>query len=337
MKLPEMPGAKLSSLVREAADLGCRSLFLTGGEPLLRPDIESILASATELGLSTALITNGWLLDETRARVLKARGLSRMLFSLDCLDSEVAATLRAPGHPARVQEAVGHAVKAGLRVELISVVTRSSLASAEELVRFASGVGAAQVRFFAFTPMGRGRTLRQEWMGPTEHADAVQQLADRLRALPGMISPMPHISLQLGMLAWSTLGSGAGLAEGYRLDCLARRRTFRHLFIRCDGEIHRCPLTSGIFPAIGNVFETPLKAALLEARARDARIEPPAPASGCLDCLHYDRCGVGCPVYAELARGGTRTGDPRCLPGEVVPLCPTHEIQIPASPRRRRT
>src|SRR5206468_552684 len=80
---------ELARLARVFAGLGVRKLRLTGGEPLLRRDLDKLVAmlAAVDGAQDIALTTNGALL-AGKARVLAAAGLRRVTVSLDSLDDE---------------------------------------------------------------------------------------------------------------------------------------------------------------------------------------------------------------------------------------------------------
>ena len=61
-------------------------VVLTGGEPLLRRDLEEMVAHGSALGLSMVVGTNGVLLSERRVKSLQAAGVMGMGISLDSLD-----------------------------------------------------------------------------------------------------------------------------------------------------------------------------------------------------------------------------------------------------------
>ncbi|PNA08607.1 GTP 3',8-cyclase MoaA, partial [Pseudomonas sp. MPR-R1B] len=63
---------------------GVRELRLTGGEPLLRPDLVDVVARLSRLGVDLALTTNGVLFGD-HAKALRKAGLSRVTISLDTL------------------------------------------------------------------------------------------------------------------------------------------------------------------------------------------------------------------------------------------------------------
>lgn len=62
---------------------GIRYLLITGGEPLLHPDLTAIVKRASDLGMKTMVVTNGMLLQPNRIRELSHAGLSRFIISID--------------------------------------------------------------------------------------------------------------------------------------------------------------------------------------------------------------------------------------------------------------
>src|SRR5512142_3154726 len=72
----ELDTAEGKKLIREIANSGFRILILSGGEPLLRPDIFELIAEAKACGLRAVLGTNGTMLTPPTIRRLKKAGLS---------------------------------------------------------------------------------------------------------------------------------------------------------------------------------------------------------------------------------------------------------------------
>jgi cyclic pyranopterin phosphate synthase len=106
-----------------AVRLGIRRIRLTGGEPLLRPDLEHIVGRLSLLpGLADlALTTNGQVLSE-RAEALAAAGLRRVNVSLDSLDPEVYAAITGGGDVAAVLSGLDAALTAGLAPVKVNAV-----------------------------------------------------------------------------------------------------------------------------------------------------------------------------------------------------------------------
>jgi cyclic pyranopterin phosphate synthase len=117
---------ELTRLAGVFAGLGVRKLRLTGGEPLLRRDLEKLVAMLAGIGgiQDIALTTNGALL-AGKARALAAAGLRRVTVSLDSLDDAVFMALNDAGFPAaRVLGAITAAADAGLVPVKVNMVVR---------------------------------------------------------------------------------------------------------------------------------------------------------------------------------------------------------------------
>jgi len=117
---------ELTRLARVFSGLGVRKLRLTGGEPLLRRDLDQLVAMLAGIGgiQDIALTTNGALL-AGKARALAAAGLRRVTVSLDSLDDMVFMALNDAGFPAaRVLEAIAAAAGAGLAPVKVNMVVR---------------------------------------------------------------------------------------------------------------------------------------------------------------------------------------------------------------------
>ena len=105
---------------------GVRKLRITGGEPLVRRDIERLIAQLAELDADLTLTTNGSLLPQ-KAQLLADAGLRRVTVSLDSLDDEQFRALNDVDFPVeRVLEGIDAARAAGLPVKVNAVVKRGA-------------------------------------------------------------------------------------------------------------------------------------------------------------------------------------------------------------------
>ncbi|WP_321898849.1 radical SAM protein [Paraburkholderia heleia] len=93
-----------------------RYMTLQGGEPLVHPQIESLVGSATKAGIQCGVITNGWFLPR-HIKQLAAAGLKRLLISIDSADmSEHERNRGLPGLAARIHEGIAEAHAFGIPV-----------------------------------------------------------------------------------------------------------------------------------------------------------------------------------------------------------------------------
>jgi cyclic pyranopterin phosphate synthase len=116
---------ELERVARTFASLGVEKIRLTGGEPLLRKEIEQLVGRLGTIdGLDLTLTTNASLLTR-KAAALRAAGLDRINVSLDSLDDETFRRMNDVDFPvARVLDGIEAAASAGLPVKVNAVVKR---------------------------------------------------------------------------------------------------------------------------------------------------------------------------------------------------------------------
>lgn len=137
----------MAGLRKLKAWLGPFHLTLTGGEPLLRPDITDIVRGASSLGLMVHLLTNGTLLTERTAARLHDAGLSLCTVSLDGATSGTHDRLR--GREGTYEQVIHNirSAKQHLRIQLATVLFRDNLEEADEIVQLSQREGLAGVLF----------------------------------------------------------------------------------------------------------------------------------------------------------------------------------------------
>jgi uncharacterized Fe-S cluster-containing radical SAM superfamily protein len=126
---------RVQRIAREAAELGVKEIFVTGGEPFLLQDIGEILISCAAAAPTTVL-TNGMLFTTRRAETLRALPRDRIVLqiSLDSATPDRHDLHRGPGTWARTREGIQCARTQGFRVRLAATV--STDAEAEEFRQF---------------------------------------------------------------------------------------------------------------------------------------------------------------------------------------------------------
>lgn len=162
--------------------LGIDKLRVTGGEPMLRRDIESLIGQLAALnGVSDlAMTTNAHFL-AGRARALKDAGLQRITISLDSLTPDRFALLTGRHELAQVLAGIDAAVEAGLSpVKVNCVVIRGiNDDQAPKFAELAREKG-LHVRFIEFMPLDNGKVWRREMVVP---GDELRRRIDELYPL----------------------------------------------------------------------------------------------------------------------------------------------------------
>jgi cyclic pyranopterin phosphate synthase len=161
---------EIERVARAFVALGVRKVRLTGGEPLLRRDVEKLVTLLSDVpGLADlALITNGALLTRDKALALRAAGLGRVTVSLDALDDDVHRKVSDTGLPvSRVLEAVDDAAAAGLTPVKINMVVKRGLNEGQVLPMARRFRGSGHVlRFIEYMDVGATNGWRLEDVVP---------------------------------------------------------------------------------------------------------------------------------------------------------------------------
>ncbi|ACM92895.1 molybdenum cofactor biosynthesis protein A [Nautilia profundicola AmH] len=142
---------EMFEFLRLAIDEGINKIRLTGGEPLLRKDLDVFVKMLHDYrpDLDLALTTNGYYLKEY-AKKLKDAGLKRVNMSLDSLKPEVAAKIAQKDVLNRVIQGLDEALKVGLKVKLNTVVMQGiNDTEILDLLEFAKNKGVT-IRFIEF-------------------------------------------------------------------------------------------------------------------------------------------------------------------------------------------
>jgi cyclic pyranopterin phosphate synthase len=212
--------------------LGAGKLRITGGEPLVRRDLERLIELLAPLGAELTLTTNGSLLPQ-KAELLARAGLSRITVSLDSLDDATFRALNDVDFPvSRVLEGIDAAAAAGLPVKVNCVVKR--------------GVNDRDLVALAGHFRGTGHTLRFiEYMdvGSTNgwRLDDVVPAAEIVAALDGAYGLEPVAAGYRGEVArrWryrdgsGEIGVIASVTQPFCGDCTRAR-------ISAEGRLFTC-------------------------------------------------------------------------------------------------
>ncbi len=147
----EISPAEVERLVRVAREFDIRSVKFTGGEPLVRDDIEDVVARTVRHLPDVSLTTNGSMLAH-RAEALRNAGLKRVNVSIDSLDPTAFQSIR-HGALAPVLRGIESALHVGLTpVKLNMVVFRATLPHIPEMIRFVSRNAGLKLQLIQFMP-----------------------------------------------------------------------------------------------------------------------------------------------------------------------------------------
>jgi 7,8-dihydro-6-hydroxymethylpterin dimethyltransferase len=217
-----LPDAVVRGVIDQAVGLGTERFYLTGGEPLARPDavglIEHVVGTHSR---ELVLMTNGTLLKGDRLRALAALPADRLRvqISLDGASPAVNDPVRGRGSFARILAGIQSSVAAGLRTTVTMVLLRHNLSDAAALVELAADAGVTNVHLL--WPHRRGRLMTGPFADLPSAADILESVRrardvarargvtiDNVEELRLRFDGTPGIKNDLAAAGWTSLCLG---------------------------------------------------------------------------------------------------------------------------------
>jgi len=158
----ELDTAEALRVLEQLREARVPALILSGGEPLLRPDLYRIAARAREIGFHLSLSSNGTILDAGHARRLAEAGFDYVGVSLDGLPATHDRFRRSDGAFARALAGLHAARVAGLRVGVRMTLTEENAAQLPDVVALTERQGIDKFYLSHFNYAGRARRHRAD-------------------------------------------------------------------------------------------------------------------------------------------------------------------------------
>ncbi|GAB4301918.1 MAG: heme d1 biosynthesis radical SAM protein NirJ [Thiohalomonadaceae bacterium] len=325
----ELSTAEVYTVLDDLKGFKVPVLILSGGEPLLRPDIFDISQRAKAMGFYVGLSTNGTLIDENNIDAIAAAGYNYVGISLDGIEATHDRFRRLDGAFARSLHAIrlcrDHGIKVGVRFTL----TQDNAAELPQLLALMDAEAIDKFYLSHLNYAGRGnrnrrddvyhrvtrdamdllfarcldeqrRGIRREYVTGNNDADGVYFLLWVRRTFPDRAAEMEQRLVQ-----WGGNSSGINIAN---IDNLGNVHPDTMWWHHTLGNVRERP-----FSAIWQDISDPLLAGLKQQ---------PRPVQGrCAECMYLAICNGNTRVRAQQTSGNPWAEDPGCYldDDEVLP------------------
>ncbi len=286
---PPLPPERVMEVLEELAQLGCRKVHFSGGEPLLYPKVPELIEHATALGMRVTMTTNGTRVDKSLAKRLIRAGLRGVNISIDSPERKIHDKIRgAPGAWKLACRAIGYFKRYQHKgklnaIRMNTVVSRSNYHSLDRLADFAAGLGVSALNLIGVDDhCGEHIALRRSHI-QYYNAEVAPRLAERALALDLIRDEREIYIFGRDPRSYKYAKRGEYAFGWYdRHPCFA---PWTHSLIDFDGRVYVCCMTRERIEPLGDLRHTSFEEIWTSENYRRIREQmfPPALAA-CRDC-----------------------------------------------------
>jgi MoaA/NifB/PqqE/SkfB family radical SAM enzyme len=234
----EMSTLECLHLADEILEVNPAPLFiLSGGEPLLREDLETIAAHCTRRGATVVVGTNGTRLTSARIASLQGAGVTGVAVSIDSLRSEYHDRFRhGDGALADTLSAVDRCRESELDFIVQTSLTRGNRAELSALAAWSAERGAVSFNAYFLVPTGRAEHV--QGLTPDENEDVLRELVELEREYRGRMLVRSKCNPQIMRHVHQSSPDSPLLNYATRCPC-----GVQYCRITPEGKVTPCPYT----------------------------------------------------------------------------------------------
>ena len=248
--------ARFEEIIRELGELGTKKLHISGGEPMLRPQVPELVELASSLGIKVTMTTNGTLVDKVKAKRLVEGGLRGVNISIDSPLRKMHEKIRGVEGSFKVTTKAAELFnrykhKGKLSIRINTVVSRTNFQTLETLPELGHELGADGINLIPVDDhCGEILSMRKKDIA-LFNAEIAPKIAGRAMELGLIVSD--EEAFPFGRTESEVrLGRAGRYAFGYydKHPCYA---PWTHSLIDFNGNVYVCCMTRERIPPIGNI------------------------------------------------------------------------------------
>jgi len=253
---PPVSAERFREIICELGEMGTKKIHISGGEPMLRPQIPDFVELASSLGIKVTMTTNGTLVDKVKAKRLVEGGLRGVNISIDSplrkmhekirgVEGAFKATVKA------VELFQRYKHKGKLTIRINTVVSRTNYQTLETLPDLAHDLGADGINLIPVNDhCGENLSMRKRDIA-LFNEEIAPKIAERATAL-GLIVSDEEVFPFGRSESEVRLGRAGRYAFGYydNHPCYA---PWTHSLIDFNGNVYVCCMTRERIPPVGNI------------------------------------------------------------------------------------
>jgi len=320
----ELTTEEARAFIDDVAATGSPVLLLSGGEPLMRPDIFELGRHGVNRGLRVVLSSNGTLVTPEVAARIAETGFSYVGVSIDGMPARHDELRRKPGAFESALDGIRNALTAGVKAGIRFTLTRRNASDLDDILDLVEREGVPRFCLYHLVYAGRGREMVEDDPTPAETRSIIEHLLERT-------AEWHRRGIETEILTTDNHADGVLIEQRVAAGQPERLDEVRELLRRhggCSagtkmanvdarGNVHPCQFWSHV--TLGNVRQRALSAIwndesnglLAKLRRKADWLTGPR----CGQCSYKGVCG-GCRIRAEVVHGDPWADDPACFLSE---------------------
>lgn len=245
-EMGELSFKEIKNILRGFNNIGGQRIDITGGEPLMREDIDRIVRMAKYFNLKTELVTNGILITRDNIQKYKEKfRLDGIAISLDGSKAEIYNRIRGADQKLfkKVIKTIKESAKAGLYTKVNTVVFKSNLEDLVNISELAIDCGAHEHGFYYFSPIGRGAREQSNVADPLIWLEIIRGQLIKLKDRIKFSVEVPLIETEI--------------ADRLNIKCFLEDPW--HLQILPNGDVYPCAIMASYEKSLANLHSRTLK------------------------------------------------------------------------------
>ena len=242
--MPEFSLTKIKKTLEEFKKLGGERIDITGGEPMVRQDINQIIKVSKDLDLKTELVTNATLLNDKNFKEFKRLGLDQIAISLDGSIYPVHQKIRGISKKEyeKVLNNIQKSKQYGFKTKVNTVVFQSNFHDLINITKLCLKLEACEHGLYFFSPIGRGSKHQPEVADPLAWLKLLRKELIKLDHKIKLSVEVPLLEKEVA----KKLNTACYLDDPWHLQLLP------------DGQVFPCAIMCAYQKPLGNLYQQSL-------------------------------------------------------------------------------
>lgn len=293
----ELTTNEIKNIIKEASDLGCNDISLSGGEPLLHKNVVDVMRIVKDYGLKLTVNTNGTLLNEKIIKIMGHLEVDLVTVSIHGYHAKTHDFItQSHGSWSKAVESIEELIKNNIPVGIATAITKVNMNEVPLIARSLRELDIRAFFTFRFLPIGRGKMNKDILdLSPIEHKSIMAKLFNFHDIKKYTYIEVPYI-----------MGS-----KSNKIKIISCQAGINTCTISSNGDVLACAGLRDERIVAGNIKREDFGHIWYNSKSLNL-LRSMQPPSSCSHCKWVAVCRGGCRAAALAYTGNVLSADPTC-------------------------